>query len=166
MEAWAPRWDLGTLGVGMPSLSGQSTAPLSGQGPWKLRTWGFSSSRKGSPSSLGRRGAVPRTQVQPAKLPVPGVPAHLDHLPHPPGACDHRDLGMCRDGVGDSKVGTLLDTPHHLGPRLQMPWGDVRGSRQFRNQGRLLKEVTLELGLLIFLPRTVSPSTPPSTGLS
>jgi len=60
-----------------------------------------------------------------------------------------------------SKVGTLLDTPDHVGPLLLMPWRDVRERRQFRDGGvgRLLKKVTLDPELLILPARTVSPST-------
>lgn len=58
-------------------------------------------------------------------------------------------------GVGNSKAGTLLDTPYHLGTLLRMPWGDMRGSRQFRNWGRLLREVTLDPGMFILLAGTV-----------
>ena len=66
-------------------------------------------------------------------------------------------------GWGFSKAGdTFQDTCyHHLGPLLLVPSGDVIERGQFRNQGRLLKEATLEPGLFVLLAKTESPSTPP-----
>lgn len=76
------------------------------------------------------------------------------------------EISVSEGGWGSiSKTGTLLDTLYHL-RLLKMLLGDVRGRGHFRNQGRLLKEVTLDPSLFILLARTVSPSTPPRTGPS
>lgn len=45
-------------------------------------------------------------------------------------------------------------------------FGRCQRKGHFRNQGRLLKEVTLDPSLFSLLARTVSPSTPPRTGPS
>lgn len=63
------------------------------------------------------------------------------------------ETSVSKWGWGQGHSWTLRIT---LGPLLRTPGGDMRGRRQFRNGGRLLREVTLDPGLFILLAGTIA----------
>lgn len=106
----------------------------------------------------GRCEIVASAPIQAAKLSRPGVPVHLDHCYHLNGACDYKDLCVLMGwGVQQGREHTLGHLLSSLGtPPASAFWRCIERG-QFRNQGRLLKEVTLEPELFILLAKIGSP---------